>query len=197
MVGLLNNKVAGPIIKTSLLAPTNIEALSAHLRVQAEKDYREIVDGASIAIGKVYNHALNMRGMQSSSAWPSALLRFLPLIRALLNQDESTGGAELAWKAGLKVGRLCNIPPDGSECRIQEGEEECDGFHVEMDDLLVEICKVQKSRGQIDWLKDGRAEEVVALAKSPSWEIYVGKNDGKHPGDYRYQKVVKFLKTIR
>lgn len=129
-----------------------------------------------------------MRGMQSSEAWPDALQKLLPRIEALLNRDAWTGGAALAWKAALEVGELCNLPKDGSECRIQEVEEECDDFHDEMDDLMVEICKMQRSRGQSEWLKDGRVEEVIALAKSPSWKIYCGKNSGKHPGDTATRK---------
>lgn len=94
------------------------------------------------------------------------------------------------------VEKLCNLPSEEDYCRVQGGEAQCDGFHDELDKLLVETCLKEVSFGDMEWILDCyRTKNVVELASSPSQEIYIGEHNGTHPGEYCDKRVLTLLAT--
>lgn len=148
---LLADSVAGPVLTKELLASSGTSLECA--REEAEKLCDDMIQRSSDAIQDVLDEADEMDGMQSGDAWPNALSEFLPKIRDLADRGSLVDGPELAWDALLHVAEECRLPTSG-ETRIETGEEDCDEFHKEVDELMLYICKLQEANGQTDWLRD-------------------------------------------
>lgn len=189
---VLADSVAGPILRKELLASTERSLLYA--RSEAKDLSQCIQSNAYKAINQVIDEAMDMEGMESSRAWPRALNEYLPQIRFLAERGPLVDGPELAWEALICVADLCITPKIGDEPKLEEGEEGCDKFHEDVDELMLYICKLQQVSGRKTWLHDiARKEEIWDLQESA--EAPLEFDDGEDCR-YRYQITLKFLEHI-
>ena len=86
------------------------DAAAAHSGKQAEADCEAIKAAASKSISKAIAGVCRSRGCESSSAWPQALYRFLPPVKALLDRGSIAEGPEYAWEALLHLAKLSFLP---------------------------------------------------------------------------------------
>jgi hypothetical protein len=185
---LLTDSVAGPALKEELLTSSN-ESLIYALE-QAERMKQDILKESADAIEEVTDEAYEQDGMQGGDAWSTALSVFLPRIRDLADRGPLVYGPELAWDAVLHVAEECRLPTSG-EPQLETGEEDCDEFHNDVDELRLYICKLQEANGQTDWLRDvERMSQIWILQETAAAPVDF---EGGDWCIYRYQKTLKFL----
>jgi hypothetical protein len=178
-------------LREELLASTEKSLLYA--RSEAKDTNQCIQSNAYKAINQVIDEAIGMKGMGSSRARPRAFNECLPQIRLLAERGPLVDGSELAWEALICVADLCITPKIGDDPRLEEGEEECDEFHEDVDELMLYICKFQQASSRKTWLHDiARKEEIWDLQESAE---ATSEFDGKDYR-YRYQITLKFLEHI-
>lgn len=185
---LLTHSVAGPIVKEELLASS--EESIVYSIEQAERLKQCIMKESADAIKKVTEEAYAYGGMEDGSAWSNALSVFLPRIRELADQGRLVYGPDLAWEALLRVAKKCILPKQGGEIRLRTGEEDCDDFHKEVDELMLHICHLQEDDGNTAWLQEfARKNEIWDLQSSAEPPLEFQGPDCR----YRYQKTLRFL----
>lgn len=185
---LLAHSVAGPIVKEELLASSDDSLVNA--LEQAERLKQNIMKESADAIEEVTEEAYRYKGMEDARAWSGALSVFLPRIRDLADQGPLVYGPDLAWDALLHVANECILPKQGGDVRLQSGEEDCDDFHKEVDELMLHICRLQEADGKTAWLQEfARKNEI--------WEL---QDQAEPPHEfegpdcrYRYQTTLRFL----
>lgn len=182
---VLADETAGPIANAILRTPAVESKALARARADADSQYNKLVSDAQWTISGVVDDAMDMKGMESSDAWPRALQPFLRDVGALLEMGPLVEGPELAWDAVFELAELCMYDWEDGDARVQEGEECCDKFHDEVDVYMLKICKAQKENGNMEWLSEDRAKEVVELQNKP-----------QEPCRYRYKKTLKFLEEV-
>ena len=154
----------------------------AHSRAQAEKECKAIIAEARKSYQEVIEEAYELKGMATSDMVSGSMEHYLPRVMALLKEGPLVRGPELAWKAVRGVCRYATRDWADGEPRFQEGEEECDGFHERVDDVLLAICHAQKEQGNTAWLGPDRVEDIRKLQRTPEKTC-----------TYRYPKTLKFL----
>lgn len=152
---------------------------------QVEQECAAILNDAEAAIEAVETEAFDLKGMQSSSAWGHALTQYLPRITSLLNKGPVVNGPQEAWLGLMGIARLSMHDWESGEPRVQEGEDANDGFHEMVDDALLAVCEMMEQHERVDWLQDGRIEELWTLQERPS-----------EPCFYRYQQTLGFLEQF-
>lgn len=185
---LLTHSVTGPIVKEELLASSEKSIVHGLEKAEMMKQY--IIKESADAIQRVTEEAYAYGGMEDGSAWSNALSVFLPRIRELADQGRLVYGPDLAWEALLHVADECILPKQGGEIRLQTGEEDCDDFHKEVDELMLYICHLQEADGNTAWLQDfTRKNEIWDLQSSAEPPLGFEGPDCR----YRYQKTLRFL----
>lgn len=180
----LEDEVMRPRLE-QLLVSVSGEILDAGCR-QSDKECAAILDEAEAAIEAVETKAYRLRGMESSSAWGDALANYLPRITALIDKGLMVNGPQEAWMGLMGVARLSMRDWESGDPRVQEGEDANDDFHDEVDEGLHAVCRMMKEHERLDWLQDGRIEELWVLQERPS-----------EPCHYRYQRTLRFLEQFR
>jgi hypothetical protein len=172
--------------KEELLSCT--QDILTYARNEARKEKSAIVKAACIAVYQLEEEAREMKGMGQCEDWARALYPFLGRIKTLHGRGSLVRGPELAWEALIEVAPLCMYQWDGGDVSAQGfGEEDCDGFHDEVDRLMLIICKDQNQNGKVAWLRNGRKEQIWNLQERPSTLF------DDEPCTYRYQETLLFL----
>ncbi|KAI3328683.1 hypothetical protein F4824DRAFT_482658 [Ustulina deusta] len=186
---VLEDETAGAKLRQELLSCTR--DILAHSRHEADKERGAIIDAADRAIEEMVEHAImKTKYMCNCDDWPSTLSPLFRRIKALHNRGSPARGPEMAWKALIKVAAYCIHDWDDGELRISGfGERDCDEFHDEVDDLMLLICKAQKQNGKVEWLRNGRKEEIQNLQD-------IAKDDKDKPCTYRYLDTLEFLEEV-
>ena len=179
---VLADHIAGPVASKELLAFQD-RAITAS-RPGAKRECGSIVLDARNALDEVEMEAIEMKGMASVDIFPARMKQFLPRVRALAKKGSLVEGPALAWSALLEVASCAIYELDGGDAEVQEGEDTCDWSHDQVDDVMVEICQLQK-KSNPDWFSDQqRYVEIKALQEEA------------HGGcAYRYQRALALLKT--
>jgi hypothetical protein len=186
---VLGDRTTGARLKEELLSCT--QDILANSRAEAIKERNAIISEAHGAIRKLISTAMEeTKGMCECEDWPSVLFPRLRRIKALSNRGSLVRGPERAWEALIKVAALCIYDWEGGDLRISGfGEEDCDEFHNEVDELMLLICEAQKQSGKVEWLRDSKKEEIRDLQEK-------AEKGGGGPCTYRYQSTLEFLEGI-
>ncbi|KAI1421529.1 hypothetical protein F5Y12DRAFT_767182 [Xylaria sp. FL1777] len=186
---VLSDKIAGEKLREELLLCT--QDILAQSRAEADKERREIVAEADRKIREVVETAWQNKRWCECDYWPRALDPSFRRIKALHDRGSLAEGPEMAWKALIKVTAFCIHDWDDGELKISgRGEEDCDEFHDDADELMLRICKAQEKNGKVSWLKDGRKEEIRGLQEKAE-----AQND-RESYTYRYLNTLGFLEQF-
>ncbi|RYP69832.1 hypothetical protein DL769_005184 [Monosporascus sp. CRB-8-3] len=135
---------------------------------------------------RVIDDASEMRGVVRSYEGADAMVYCLARVRALMEKSHLIYGLAFAWKAILDVCPYATYEWDGTgDVTFQEaedGEENCDGFHKRVDELLLAICHMQRGSRNTAWLAGDRVKDIRQLQE----------NSGP-PCRFQYPQSLKFL----
>ncbi|KAI0544494.1 hypothetical protein F4679DRAFT_564593 [Xylaria curta] len=189
-INVLRDEIAGPTLRDELLSRT--QNILACCRAEAMKERNMIINAAGEAIDQFCWATIIERKRECMiDDWPRILHPFLYKIKMLQERGPLCRGSEMAWGALIKVASLCIHDWCDSDLRISGfGEEDCDEFHEQVDELMLVICKAQKENGNFLWLRGGRMEEILLLQRK------AGKFGGDGQLTYRYKSSLLFLKQL-
>ncbi|KAI1736249.1 hypothetical protein F4680DRAFT_469125 [Xylaria scruposa] len=189
-INVLRDEIAGPRLREEFLSRT--QDILACCRAETMKERNAIINAAEEAINEFRWTTIieNKRECQIDD-WPRTLLPFLYRIKTLHEREPLCRGSEMAWEALIKVASLCIHDWCDSDLRISGfGEEDCDEFHEQVDELMLVICKMQKEKENFSWLRNGRMEEIQLLQRK------AGKFGGDGQLTYRYKSTLLFLEQV-
>ncbi len=182
---LLDDPQAGPATRRILLGFEE-EALEDS-RSSARAEAEAIRYGAHQAREKAFMRALKMKGMESIQLWGELVGKYLPRTQALIRKGTVVDGPALAWYALKDAVESSIYDWDGGDARVQEDEDENDGFHDEADNLMLQIFRIQKEHDP-KWSQENDPREEIKQWQQTAQTI-------KGPCDYRYQRTLKYLDT--
>ncbi|KAI0120145.1 hypothetical protein GGR51DRAFT_496491 [Nemania sp. FL0031] len=182
---VLQNETVGTELREGLLSHT--QDIIATSRAEVIKEKNAIMRTANSAIQEVTG--ATPWDYRSCDDWPRALSPLLPRIKALSHRASVAGGPEKAWEALLGVAALCIYDWEGGHFKISgSGEEDCDDFHGKVDELMLLICEAQKQNDKIEWLRNGRRQEIWNLQE-------MARDDWGSCYTYRYRDTLEFLRN--
>ncbi|KAI1617646.1 hypothetical protein EDD36DRAFT_424708 [Exophiala viscosa] len=200
VVKLLGDPVAGPIVsrELGLNEPTDsflagipddvLQEVRSETKSECERIMREARDTASALASRA--EGMGSKSTVTLGAWPRALEDHLPNIRALMERGAMVDGPALAWTAVLSVAKSAIHEWDRGMAKVEGDESDCDWFHEDVDDLMLDILVAQKAierQQNVDpeWVDGGRYDEIVHLM------VRAKGRDG--PCMYRYPRTMRYI----
>ena len=107
-----------------------------------QQQYDAICQESDQALRDAESETLENRGMSQSSIFGQAQSPFLPRIMRFLHFSNAKDGATFAWKVLVHVADNAMYELDGGEAKVQEGEDENDFLHEDIDKLMLQACKI-------------------------------------------------------
>ena len=172
--------MAGPIVSRELGLDKQTDATLAgipndvlqEVRSAAKSECERIMREARETASRLADRAESM-GSKSTvtlEAWPRALQDHLPNVRALMEQGAMVDGPALAWTAVLSVAKVAVYEWDRGFAKVEGFESDCDWFHEDVDDLMLDILVAQKAderEQNVDpeWVDGGIYDEIDQLRR--------------------------------
>ncbi|KAI1172803.1 hypothetical protein F4777DRAFT_560210 [Nemania sp. FL0916] len=184
----LRDETAGPTLRDEL--QSRAQDILASCIAEGIKERNEIMGGALEALRNFREIIMAEHKSRCEIEDVTGVLGpFLDRTQQLHERGPCFRGSGMAWEALIEVTDLCihDWANDGELRFYGFGEEDCDGFHEEVDDLMLAICEAQKKSENFSWLQGGRIEEIRALQKKAG--------QGK-PLTYRYKRTILFLEQL-
>ena len=186
MLSILTNETAGPIARKELEARAN-DAL-AESRAAAKLESELIIATAAKSCEQLEDHAMDNKSMVSVDEWAVEMEAFLPRIGDLINKGTIVDGPAFAWKSLMEVTEYSIYEWDGGNASVMDDHSESDWFHEKVDEMMLEICEVQKNAGNEAWFLQSDKKAEITLLQNRAHTLRNGRCT------YRYQSILKFLK---